>query len=268
MPGMSSRRHVFNFTKWYFDCVCNDGLAAVGYWTVLAWRGFSLTWQALSIWEHDRPALERSTLVGSDMPSRTEGRIAWSAPALECSVTADVCQQPLALRLFQSSTGFVDWRCEAPLARVALDVAGFATLRGLGYVERLDLTIPPWQLPIRELRWGRWTDRDAAHSIVWIDWRGEKPHTWVFVDGVHAAAAEVHDDRVDLGTSVLTMACSKTLSSRALDQIVDRIPPLRAVVPASLLAVREVKWSSLGTWERRGESGIEGPALHERVMLR
>jgi hypothetical protein len=85
---------------------------------------------------------------------------------------------------------------------------------------------------------------------------------------VHAVAAEVHDDRVDLGTSVLTMACSKTLSSRALDQIVGRIPPLRAVVPPSLLAVREVKWSSLGTWQRRGEAGIEGPALHERVMLR
>lgn len=268
MPGTSSRRHAFTFTKWYLDCVCDDGRTAICYWAALAWRGLSLTWQAVSVWENERRTLKRSTLEGSMTPVRKDNRIAWCAPGLKCQVAADACEQTVALRLFENSTGFLDWRCEAASARVTLDVAGFAPLRGLGYVERLELTIPPWQLPIRELRWGHWTDRHAAHSIVWIDWRGEEPRTWVFVDGTLAAAVEVQDDRVHLAASALMLAGSSTLSSDALDDIVGRIPPLRAVVPSSLFALREVKWLSRGTWHRPGESSIEGPALHERVVLR
>lgn len=268
MPGTSSAGTAFALTKWYFDAVCDDGRTAIGYCTALTWRGLSLTWQALTVWDPDHRRLERSSLAGSGIPSRTNERITWSAPGLDCSVTADVCQPAVGLRLFQDSTGFVDWRCEAPLALVTLEIAGAPPLRGLGYVECLELTIAPWRLPIRELRWGRWTAANATHSIVWVDWRGEEPRTWVLVDGVHAPALEVQDDRVELATSVLTLASGQTLSSRALDDIVGRIPPLRALVPPSFLAVRDVKRLSRGTWQRPGQPDVAGPALHERVVLR
>lgn len=268
MPGTPSPGTAFAFTKWYFDSVCEDGRTAIGYCTALTWRGLSLSWEALSLWHADRRTLERSSLAGSGMPSRADGQIAWHAPALGCSFRADVCQPAAAIRLFENSTGFVDWRCEAPLARVTWEIAGSAPLHGLGYVECLELTVPPWRLPIRELRWGRWAARDAGHSIVWIDWRGEHPHTWVLVDGMRAPALEVHDDCVELATSTLTLWSGHTLSSRALDEIVGRIPSLRAIVPASLLVLREVKMLSRGTWQRLGQSPVDGPALHERVVFR
>ena len=64
---------------------------------------------------------------------------------------------------------------EAPAAEVSVSLRGFAPLRGTGYAERILITIPPWRLPIRELRWGRWIGEAASRSVVWIDWRGESP---------------------------------------------------------------------------------------------
>jgi hypothetical protein len=53
---------------------------------------------------------------------------------------------------------------------------------GLGYVESLGMTLPPTQLPFQTLRWGR--HLSSAHSLVWIDWSGERPGQWVWLDGV------------------------------------------------------------------------------------
>lgn len=202
------------------------------------------------------------------MPVREPDRIVWRAPAVDCMFCADIRRDPIALRLFETDSGFVDWRCEAPAALVTLDLAGPAPIRGCGYVERLELTIPPWRLPVDELRWGRWMDGAADRSVVWIDWRGAEPRTWVFVDGVRRTESIVGDDRVSGGAATLMLARGSTLFSRSLSEIVDGIPALRAVVPASLLALRDVRWSSTGSLQCRGAASIEGHAIHELVTFR
>ena len=266
--GTSLAPGAFALTKWYLDCLSSDGRVAIGYWVKLRWRGMSLRWHALTLWENGQRTVERSSLSPSPMPSRTSEEICWNASALGCRVVAEGCRSAGVLRLFQTATGSVDWRCEAPMARLAIDVTGATPIHGMGYVERLDLTIPPWHLPIRELRWGRWIAADASHSIVWIDWRGEQPRSWALVDGVPACAPGVQDERVDLSTSALTLACDHTLASRALADILGPVPVLRAVLPRSVLALREVKWVSRGTWHRVGEGDTPGHALHERVVFR
>lgn len=266
MPALSD--HTFALTKWYFDCVADDGRVAIGYCAGLTSPRLSLTWQALTVWKDDRRTFERSSLATSSMPSRTNNQITWTAPALGCSIEAHTNQPAAALRLLQTATGFVDWRCEAPLARVVIQTAGSTPLQGLGYVECLEMTIPPWQLPIRELRWGRWADSECAHSIVWIDWRAETPRTWGLIDGVSAPVLDVRDDRVDLQSSTLTLTRASTLSSRALEDVLTRIPPLHTIVPRSLLQLREEKWVSRGTWRRPGEADTAGLAIHERVVFR
>jgi hypothetical protein len=268
MREASSRAHAFAFRKWYFDCLSDDGRTAVGYYVSLTWKKVSLTWQALNVWQHDQLVLDRSTLNRSRMPFRSNDQIVWDAPHLQCGFTVEARQQPVAIRLFGQPAGGVDWRCEAPVAVVTLHADGQQPLHGAGYVEFIELTVPPWELPISELRWGRWADRDARHSVVWIEWRGELPRSWLVIDGVHADGAEIHDDRVSSLSSTMTLKTSCTLSSRSLDDIVGRIPTLRTVVPPSILTLRAAKWLSHGTWQREGESILKGLALQERVVLR
>jgi hypothetical protein len=57
-------------------------------------------------------------------------------------------------RLLDSPDGVVDWHCELPRAAVRLR-AGDDVLEGIGYVERLELSLLPWRIPAREIRWGR-----------------------------------------------------------------------------------------------------------------
>jgi hypothetical protein len=52
---------------------------------------------------------------------------------------------------------------------------------GLGYVERLRLTLPLSKLPFRTLRWGRHVS--TRHSLIWIDWAGGSDRRWVWLDG-------------------------------------------------------------------------------------
>ena len=65
---------------------------------------------------------------------------------------------------------------------------------GLGYAERLVLTIPPWKLPIETLRWGRFLS--PSDWIVWIDWQGEHPQTIVYRNGARVAVDELGDEQI------------------------------------------------------------------------
>jgi hypothetical protein len=258
----------FALTKWYFDCLADDGRVAIGYWASLSWRGLSLVWQGLSVYESGLPPIEQSAIGGSGPPANDQGRISWTSRKLGSVVMAEARQPAFGLRLFEAESRHVDWRCEAPVARVTIDVAGQPPLRGCGYVEQLTMTIPPWRLPLDEIRWGRWMNDDASRSLVWIDWRGAAPQCWTFVDGVRAPGVAIGDDRLTTGAFVLALGPPRLLTCRTLDLVIGRIPGLWAVVPPSLLAWRETKWASRGVVCRVDEEPVSGSVIHERVVVR
>jgi hypothetical protein len=261
-------RTPFMLTKWYFDCVAADGRAVIGYWASLAWRGVALTWQNVTLYEADRPPISRSCVLPAPPPLMTGDAIRCDMPALDCRVHIESRQQPIEERLFDSDRGVVDWRAEAPAADVSFELRGFAPVRGAGYAERICISVPPWHLPIRELRWGRWLDRAANRSVVWIDWRGDLPRTWVFVDGIKAPAAVLTDESLCAGGVRVLLGEGRTLHARAFADIAAIIPPLQAVVPKSLLALRETKWCSAGTRRDKNAAAQSGHAIHEVVTFR
>jgi hypothetical protein len=258
----------FSFTKWYLDCVDADGRSVILYWAALAWRGLALTWHSVLLHEPGRQAVQRTSLVRVAAPRRRPGAIAWRAPALGCMVSASPRQESFAIRLLDGGRGAVDWHCEAPAAETSVEVAGHAPIRGPGYAERLVLTLAPWRLPIDELRWGRWIAADASRSVVWIDWRGARPATWIFVDGVPQPPAEVTEEGVCAGDASLELEARQPLPARSLRDLIGSIAPLRAMVPASLLALREIKWRSAGTLLAAGKPPLSGWAVHELVSFR
>jgi len=138
---------------------------------------------------------------------------------------------------------------------------------GLGYAERLTLSLAPWRLPIDELRWGRWIAAEGGRSIVWIDWRGAQPLTAVFVDGVRQGAATVDDDRVAAADASLVLTDQRTLHQRALRDVIGAVGPLARVFPTSWLDVEDCKWMSLGTLHGAGAPPETGWAIHEHVRF-
>ena len=266
--GSSSAKAPLKLTKWYFDCVAADGRAVIAYWASLAWRGVALTWQNVTLYEAGRPPVSRSSLLPAPPPEVTGDTITCRMSALECMINVESRQRPIEERLFDGDDGAVEWRAQAPAAAVRLELRGFSPVQGSGYAERIFLSMPPWHLPIRELRWGRWLDPVASRSVVWIDWRGAQPRTWVFVDGIKARTAVVTDESISAGGVRLLLGERRTLHERAFADVAATIPSLRAVVPKSLLALRETKWCSAGVLLDGNAPAQTGFAIHELAVFR
>ena len=254
----------FTLTKWYQDSVDPAGRAAIAYSTALGWRGLTMSWHAVALYEPGCPPRERSTLARTALPSHENGRIVWRPRALGATFFTDPLLERFHVRFLDDGRGIVDWTCEAGAARTSVALGG-CSVEGLGYAERLLLTVAPWRLPIDEMRWGRWISADGRRSVVWIDWRGPEPATAVFVDGVRQPRAVVTDDRVTADRLVLTLSSPRVLHARSIGDIVGRIRPLRALVPASWLAVEDRKCLSEGALD--GPDPATGWAIHEIVRF-
>jgi hypothetical protein len=103
--------------------------------------------------------------------------------------------------------------------------------------------------------------------VVWIDWRGTDPRTWVFVDGHNAHSAAVSDSVVLANDASLSLVSSRVLIDRDLGELFGKIRPLRGILPAVLNAYHESKWTSIGVLATPGCPPLTGTAIHEVVRF-
>jgi hypothetical protein len=261
---------MYELTKWYFDVVDPAGQSAIAYWAELRWGPVAVRWESLSLHRPGTSPSHRSGVGCSAGPVRLSqpdcpdlpGAIRWNSQALSCDIECKPWTRRFASRLLEANGESLDWCCEAPAASVTVKPLG---LSGAGYAERLTLRLPPWKLPVSELRWGRWSCASTLRSVVWIDWRGDHPLTLVLVDGAPAPGARVEDDRIVIGDSELSLGRGQTLHARALREILAGLGPVASRLPASWLAVEDRKMLSVGTL--RGVGGDSGWAIHETVRF-
>jgi hypothetical protein len=236
MEARASARAVFELTKWYADAVSAAGDWWIGYCARLACGSFKVSYSSVLDSSGDRHSLRAVDLTTAS------GEIRWSGLGVEGRWAA--IAPPLRATVFECDEGAVEWECLVPCG-----AASVGTLEGLGYVERLRLTVAPWRLPIRTLRWGRYlSDR---HSLIWIDWLGDYQRRLVFLDGrpIPDLPAMTFDNTVTIRDGPLG---STVLSA---------IPGLDRIAPLRMFAVRERKWRS-----RARLMDDSGWAIHEEVI--
>lgn len=170
---------MFRLDKWYLDLVTPDGDVVIGYDARLEWG--VLRFRFASILESPvvGPARERSSVRGVDEPRVTDDGIAWSHAGLDLSGNWSG-RHDIEARLLETPAGTIDWHGFAPNAAASLTIGG-RQLSGIGYADRLTMTIPPWSLPFHRLLWGRYAS--SRHSAVWIEWTGASHQRWVWLDG-------------------------------------------------------------------------------------
>ena len=257
----------FRLTKWYVDCLDAGGRVAIAYWASLTWRSLGFTWSSVAVYEPGTP-VRRTSALGRAAEPRLDGRsLTWRDPGIETVVEAEVLQAGASVRLFASGAGSVEWTCAAPVADVSVRAPGAAVVRGRGYAERLVLTLPPWRLPIRELRWGRWIAAESPRSLVWIDWRGAAPATWVLRDGALCPGATVTDTEVCAGGDRVSIGARLLLHSRRLDDVLGGLGPLRGLVPAAVLAIEDTRWACDAPLRSSDGASVTGAAIAELVRV-
>jgi hypothetical protein len=252
----------FALHKWYLDVTADDGSAAIVYVARLSWGLLRLPYAEVLVARPGKTAPEsrrrfsRRALVTLEGPT-----IRLAAPALRVHGAWTAATPAVEATLLDTPAGAIGWRCRQPGGEACLNLPGGEVLAGQGYVEELFLSLRPWSLPFRELRWGRFLG--GGRSLVWIDWRGGLERRWVFLDGEAAPRAAVSDLAVEWDGARLELESGRELRRQALAGTVG--PGLRWLLPRRLARAVEVKWVSRGRLAERGREAVAGWAIHEVV---
>jgi hypothetical protein len=255
----------FELSKWYADCITEAGEALIIYSAQLRWRTFMIHYSNLLIHEAGQPLRSRFSLRKQPAPIHN-GEVEWKSPVWKAEGRWRQTGASVREILFESATGSVEWNCVAPRSSAEVRIGKGRPYCGGGYVEHLRLTIPPWRLPILQLRWGRFVN--ACDALVWIDWRGSYTKQVVYYNGSHVSALAISDREIVLGDggSVLSLDTSITLRAGALGgTVLSVFPHVERLFPANLLGIRECKWLSRAILRRPGRADSVGMAIHEVV---
>ena len=183
-------------------------------------------------------------------------------PQLGVAGTWTAATAPFEQTVYRNASGAVIWNCLQPASSVRVTV-GDRDLTGLGYAECLTLTLPPWQLPMRQLRWGRLVSADD--SLAWIDWQGPYSTSLAIHNSLPREVVSITDSEIVLNGAKLHLDQALSLRSGSLGTtILPGAPQLRKLLPHSLFNIDEKKWRSRGTLTTPDHQS-HGWAIHEVV---
>jgi hypothetical protein len=251
----------FSLVKWYMDCVTEEGETTILYCADLRWRGVRASYSSVLLTDGDA-VTTRSSVKRYRVTSGLE-RIAVEFPQLGVTGTwKAAAPPPVQHTVFEDPRGRVVWNCLQPAAYAHVTV-GDRELDGTGYAECLTLTLPPWQLPLRRLRWGRFVS--PQDSLVWIDWQGPYSTSLAVHNGRKSEPLSVSDSTVTLSDAALHIDEFRSLRSGRLGStILPGAPMLRRLLPHSLFDIDEKKWRSRGTLDTKDHQSC-GWVIHEVV---
>lgn len=251
----------FLLTKWYLDAVSDDGDAVIVYAAELVWRGVRVRYNS-ALRKHGATVDSLTAIQHCSLPSQSGDAICLDIQSLSLAGTWTADAVPVTHNVYESADGDVTWNCLQPRSRVRIR-AGELEFDGLGYVECLTLTIPPWRLPMSELRWGRFTS--AQDSVAWVDWKGPFSNRFAIHNGELSVPEVVSDSHLALPALSLDMEEGFTLRDGELrTSVLRNAPALAKLLPQSLFGVREHKWLSRGLCRAAGRTS-SGWIIHEVV---
>lgn len=262
----------FHLSKWYLDVVDDDGRSFIGYAGEVSWKGFRAPYTSILL--HNGAETERNEFrlhhIAAPEPDAENNTLSWKDVRFGLSGVWTGALKPVSVRLFENDEGFVDWRCYLPHARVALVLENTNPLNGRGYAEQIEITCPPWHIPMGQLRWGRFLSEE--YCIIWIEWRTDSPQQWVFLNGVPVYRAQIGDDEVVLPEQGLRFTLDRSgnlESEKKIQQVAGRLlsflPGFKQSAPARFLYADEYKWRSRARLYEQDILKNEGWAIHELV---
>ena len=261
-----SRQSTFSLSKWYMDCVSDGGDLCIGYAAALRWRGLRINYSSMLLRRRNEETSVSTSLQRIAEPAIEGHMLRWSSRPLGVEGTWEALAPPIEQTLLQSPDGSVAWNCLQPKGRAEIRFDHGEPIRGLGYAEHMTMSIPPWRLPIDELRWGRFLSKHDA--MVWIEWRGAHPLSLVFRNGALIPRGTVTEQGIATreGETILSLDEGTVLREGYLIRtVLSAIPGLTEILPVASLRTHERKWRSRG--RLCDAANGEGWAIHEVVRF-
>ena len=256
----------FRMNKWYLDGISEAGETFIGYSAEVSWKSLGLSYASRLEFDGQRAPATATDFFRSRQPQAAGRSLTWTSKRLSCSGTwhTALADALPPLTLYDSSQGKIIWHCLQPLSEMHVQTSD-RKFNGLGYVERLEMTMLPWHLPIRELRWGRFLASDVY--LVWIEWRGPHPLTLAYVNGTALDDVQIAESGITWNSGGLELNDQIVLREGPLiHTALAGFPGIQALFPKCILDTDERKWRSRGILSHKGKTHT-GWAVHEIVRF-
>jgi len=262
----------FRLDKWFLDFVGENGEAMIFYAAKLTWFGWSTTYTSWLSFDTKSGVRLKSRFRNIQFPQVNDNLIIWNEAKFEVSGTWESMGKMIQARLFDSEEGYLDWICYQPASKVQLKISD-RLLEGRGYAELLILTVPPWKIPMHELRWGRFGSDET--NMVWIELIEKERRQWLWLNSARIENCIIADDHISLPDKELVLNLDRGVvleSEKKVMSVVEKliryIPGINKVIPLSFLMADETKWLSNSELQTKGETIASGKSIHELVNFK
>lgn len=143
----------------------------IGYVAVLSFGRLRLRYAAMlesdAVGASPAAVLQQRQSLRGGLVSATPGDVSWRVPVLDVVGEWSGGTGTAPVVVAETEAGAIEWQC------LSLDAAASVTCDGRryagpGYAEVVRLSLPPWRLPLSDLRWGRFVADDRSAALTWI----------------------------------------------------------------------------------------------------
>ena len=260
---MCEEQKGFHLQKWYADLIDNaSGDLTIIYLGELKWSFVHLHFtNILRFLQRDR--LISTASFSSYTPPTMDSNLL-RIESQETSGQWKSTRPSITERLYENEQGYILWECFMPSADGQIR-HNDCIHRGWGYIERLTLTLKPWQLPIHILRWGRFLSND--HAVVWIRWQGDEERFLIFHNGTKHLNGTIDDRTIQFSNYRLILSRRYTLRDGPVMQTVfNPYLWIKRIIPSSFLHhLIECKWQTRSEFYQDDQCLAHGWSIHETV---
>jgi hypothetical protein len=207
---------------------------------------------------------EKSTLSKTQKP-KINGTIHFDQPALKTDINLYRTNDPIIRSLYIDSDGNeLIWNCHHPRALAEILYNG-TLYTGFGYAETLSTHIKPWNLPIDELKWGRFlSDSD---TLIWINWTGKYPLNKIFFNGTEYNDAIFANDTISFCNDIylLKFLEIQLIRKGRVSKLFQKMKMLKILFNHRILNSLEIKYKSKTSLSKNSIILSDGWSLFETV---
>jgi len=189
---------------------------------------------------------EKSTLKKTRKPA-INGTINFSIKFLKIDVSLKRTDDPIIRSLYKySENNELIWNCHHPKALAEIIYNG-NIYKGFGYAETLFSLIKPWNLPIDELRWGRFLS--DSYTVIWINWKGKYPINKIFLNSIEYNDAIFENDFIIFGEGIYKLKFSEIqlIRNGKLSGLFSKMTLLNIFFNCRILNTVEIKYKAKAT---------------------
>jgi hypothetical protein len=208
---------------------------------------------------------EKSTLKRTEKPLINE-TINLNREFFKFGVSLKRTDNPILRSLYKDiEKNELVWDCHHPKALAEVKYNG-KTYKGFGYAETLILPIKPWNLPVDELRWGRFLS--DSYTLIWINWKGVYPINKIFFNGIEYNDAIFRDEIILFNSGAFQLKFSEVQLIREgkLSGLFVKMKFLKIFCNQRILNSVEIKYKARASLNKNSFEISNGWSLFEIVI--